>query len=569
MKREAERPEKEGKNEARLLVVLSLLLSLLFISALALMWGINFAGNDETGLMKTARINSKWEFSNDAVRVVLTFLYRVFPNVSWYAVWMLLVLFACIAAILYCLLEASDCRPAAAVPICVSALAVLSYFTISVSFTVNSALCAVAASMLILRSKGRPLRIGVSAVFLLFSSLIRFSAFEAVLPFFCLALLYDRCPFKSKKDVRTILSMAALILVCFALNKLDTSYTYREQHEHPEYQEDFELGMKLRIFQDYPHLTYDEAPELYQSVHWDRELYDMVELWYFMDERITSDALTTVMEAGKSSAAPETADRENASASQNKEESSIIQRILDMHRGRYYKAVLAADALAFFALLRQTVRRKEGILRILLCTAFGLVMAAELFYLFRVGRMIPRAFICAALPPFLLYAQLWSEKLPKRFELLWGLLLCAAVLTLLHGQIFQPEERAEENRYNLLNDEVDLYCAAHPDSLFIYDYSLGADTRLKQAVVVPQSQNTLFWGGTSYKTTGWYRFLAAFGFDGFEAEDFFANNVYLLSGEDDFENSAFWRYLRSIDANASYELAVQSPSGLRIYRFFR
>lgn len=46
---------------------------------------------------------------------------------------------------------------------------------------------------------------------------------------------------------------------------------------------------------DYPEPTYDEDPQLYESVGWDRELAELAPQWFMMDARETTDAFTALV----------------------------------------------------------------------------------------------------------------------------------------------------------------------------------------------------------------------------------------------------------------------------------
>ena len=41
---------------------------------------------------------------------------------------------------------------------------------------------------------------------------------------------------------------------------------------------------------DYPHDSFETNPELYETAGWDESVYQLVQHWCFMDDRITADS---------------------------------------------------------------------------------------------------------------------------------------------------------------------------------------------------------------------------------------------------------------------------------------
>lgn len=58
-------------------------------------------------------------------------------------------------------------------------------------------------------------------------------------------------------------------------------------------------------FVDYPHPSFEDDPELYESVGWDATLSPLVESWFMLDDRINEDSLSALAEASSGCAADE------------------------------------------------------------------------------------------------------------------------------------------------------------------------------------------------------------------------------------------------------------------------
>lgn len=552
-------------------ILSSLLLSALLILALDLIWGVNFAGSDETSMARSTQNGSSWRYSSNLLRLPLTALYRVFPNTPWFGVWMVCILCACMTVFFYCILDsAGEKRTFSALATIAALMTIIIPFTTSISFTVNSALCGVAAIALLLDSRDRPFRFALSLLFFFMSVLIRLSSAEALLPFFGLTLLYEYHQFKEKKTIFALCLATLVLCAAFGIMKLENSTLAKKTTPDNQFRDgDATINLLLRRFKDYPHVSYDEDPELYESVGWNRELYDLLNSdWYFLDERLTEEALTVIVEASDPNRKTEAMFNEESESTERK---SIlpIRSIISIIGRRYSVAVLLGFTLFGLAAFLGVLQRRESILNIVYLVAIGLFTVGELFYLFYLGRMIMRAFISVTLPSYLICICFWFRHERKRKGLWLSLLLCLFTLLFVPRSIFNAEERQEKEKANLMVTEAELYCAEHRDGVFIYGGILSHDSRLNPGSFGMRSNNMLFWGGTGFKTAGWYESFERLGYENFTTENLFDDNVFFLSNIKNLDESVIWKYLCSVENEASYQLVTSSPTGLYIYHFSR
>lgn len=90
--------------------------------------------------------------------------------------------------------------------------------------------------------------------------------------------------------------------LCSGLIALMLVAVHEFAYSSPEWSANRDLSRQLAGYTDYARSTYEQNPELYDSVGWDADLVWLTGNWFQMDERITADALAHINEgnnAGK------------------------------------------------------------------------------------------------------------------------------------------------------------------------------------------------------------------------------------------------------------------------------
>lgn len=140
-------------------------------------------------------------------------------------------------------------------------------------------------------------------------------------------------------------------------------------------------------YMDAPHDSYDDNPQLYESVGWDRPLEQAVSRWFFLDRRVTKEAFAALSKGSSAeSTAPLAVLAKNFRACSGVFSDSLFVALM---------AVVMAEtgALALFC----DVHGKDAPLSVIALLAEAYCLCATGFLIVQ-GRLIYRAAFCAVLP---------------------------------------------------------------------------------------------------------------------------------------------------------------------------
>lgn len=258
-------------------------------------------------------------YVNVALGNVFAALFSVAPSVPWWFVWLVGGTLVSMYAIDYCALHLVMSGPHELkgpyllVPLVILVpfnVVLLSLPLLQATFTFTANVMA-SASVLMLwlymregggAGKGKHhIGHGVLSLLLMVGGLCtRESAALAVIPFFvAVAVLGLLCPHASayvadvevtrarnKAQARRFGTMMVgvfiCVTVCVAVNRI--------AYSTPEWSQFKSMDYARSDYCDYPHPSFDERPDLYESVGWNRTVSNLVDTWLFFDERITEES---------------------------------------------------------------------------------------------------------------------------------------------------------------------------------------------------------------------------------------------------------------------------------------
>lgn len=170
-----------------------------------------------------------------------------------------------------------------------------------------------------------------------------------------------------------LVAIAALCLIGFAWGAQKIAYS------SPEWVEFQQINSVRGKYMDYDHDTYQNNPDLYESVGWDESLYQLVQKWYFMDDRVGYESFKTL-----------------AKNSQVEKRASISAVVtVGSNASDAAKSLSLALAVALFSLVLLVKRDHPSVITMLLLFAASLTL---LMYLITAGRVPLRAVLCVSLP---------------------------------------------------------------------------------------------------------------------------------------------------------------------------
>lgn len=325
-----------------------------------------------------------------------------------------------------------------------------------------------------------------------------------------------------------VAACAALLLALTGVRLLETKFADTEE----VYRWHDASGLLLD-YADLQHIT--PTDDALAEIGWSRPEYTLFTYWYFMDDNMTPDHMVHLYENTFQSAAPSGGERLAVA----------LQTVRDAVTGtpsQLYGIVFGLLAAALCLLLAALRGFSKPFLWLGALAAPGLGLLL-LGYLGWEGRLPMRAMLSVTLPMIALCIWLLACSLAPlsgaRVRNVLGVLLCALLLlpaaqgaTLAWAESLKDvaaELEEQENNGTPVVEDLDMYAAENPDTLFVYDLSLVSDNRLFPAMPAELAGNVLFWGGHPARSPSWFRTLAKYGITQMDASLFVRDNVLLAS----------------------------------------
>lgn len=334
------------------------------------------------------------------------------------------------------------------------------------------------------------------------------------------------------------------------------------EYSSPEWQGRRELASEFAAFTDYPRVSYDEDPDLYDSVGWDEDLLALASDWYFMDERISSEALRTINEGN-------TAGIDNLR--------SDFWGIIKSRATDLRQPTSLAYLLVFVAMGVLALRGAQGkAAKSLVCGA-AFVAGVLMAYLLVKGRLPERAIwsitipATAALASIALRGMAGNRRADARRSLAQRLVVIGlSVLFILPGLLavrqygWGSEDYATRSRREENIEAFHAYASEHEDTFYFY----AADTNLTSQYIwrLWWPDNVSSWGGWQFCYDWFESGMRDAGFDGVPmSEDFFRGNVCVVL-RDNATKETFTNYMSDLFGPVDLELVDTITSEIQVYR---
>lgn len=563
------------------LIALALALALFF--AAACITDVTFYHNDDTNIAfalsgcLSGEPYPSHPFINCILGNIVSFCYRCLPGVPWWLVFQLVFGLLGLAVTGACILGAAYRKGlpllAALVLYGCFALGCALYTLLLVTFTLTAALLGTAAAALILTAddllskKERALRFSFSALLLAGAFLFRNSSGLSLLPFYFGALcFYAAQLFFGKAGKQRLVSVAAFAALSLALafGLVAVNNFGLAAYNAPEFTE-FEDARGR--FLDYPVDSYSNNPALYEAVGWNAELYSMVKQWFYMDERVTANALNAILDGST-----------ETSFVGFSQAASDFETLYDAQPLVPY--LLFLTVLLALAPLPLCVGRKESRLALLFMLCMLLGGGALVLYLLIRGRLVLRAFQLIAIPTGACVLLLGLCALPERSEAiaqpkrhmrLRTLAACALLLPALFCAYKCARIAVGYDSSQALCESRALmqYVIDHPENVYIRDTRVANNIDAVTTYPDQKPTNLLDWGGTSAYTGAKQLQIEQNGLTPFTADVFFRDGVYFVSEPDSRDYKSFVSYLNAVYGSVSLVPVDEIAEDITVYRVTR
>ncbi|MEG1677855.1 MAG: hypothetical protein RR379_09295 [Clostridia bacterium] len=417
----------------------------------------------------------------------------------------------------------------------------------------------------------------VSLLLFMAGYFLRQIALLPCLAYFCLAGLW-RCLrffYATKHSAKPLLATMLALLLTFGvltgIRELDAA-----AHQSKEYVAWNEA--RIDLF-DYTSFEQNVTPALTAQSGLSANELALIREWYFMDEAITAEALTTLAQAYDQQARP-----------------SPFETLLRFFSGN--KRYLCTAALLLMLLFLCAACHTKGSRGWnVLAALLGVLGAAVLLlYLCKQGRVLARVVDCVLLPcAALLFgvamdslsgfrrpvqAEAMADQaaksavsrgplpLGKRLAILVACVLCLVCM----GASTMLTKRAISDRPDTLSQqreaELEAFALQNPDLLIVRTPNLLRDTRLFPDVSAGIPINLMIWGDWNCRTPTWFAQLALFGIDGehFTARDWLHPSIVFVTDADAPPKALTAHIEETVKAPISVQQIGQTAT-LRFYQF--
>ncbi len=292
-------------------------------------------------------------------------------------------------------------------------------------------------------------------------------------------------------------------------------------------------------YTDYTHLTYEEAPDLYQSIGWNENLYHLVNNWFFMDERVDYNAFNTLNNAV-----------EKHSFYGYSSRRALLFGMFNIFKNsslwiRIFFIVFGISVLAISVCRIVNVNKKHSFKDVCGMGLFLLLGLAFIAYLLMRGRFLDRAVypvvFCTMVPGLVLCLRtvlnmivLKKGKEPADNKRDISLIIaCASLAVSCSIVAVMGAKSANWNKYNpdAVQTKLNLEKYVMDNDEYFYIYNTSLIVTGDPFTVYPDQKptNYTFWGGTFLKSPSYYDQIKRYGFEELSRSAFISDKVRFIS----------------------------------------
>ena len=514
--------------------LIGILIASLLMGSLALFAGLQYAGNDDTPLLRTTMGYEGGEPATFHLHMHAAFtwlfygLAKLFPGVAWLSIVQLFLLWFTQVVIVKSLCSLALLK---GMPMWTGAVigalflsAFCLYISCRITYTVTAALCG-AASVACLSSvdfsaERRQVILGVSgsAALLLCCYFLRMSAALPAVCFWVLLFAIRFFPVR-KRYLLVLLGAIALVFVSAMGIQLWNTRAQGAQADVQWHRQ------RIALF-DYAGFPAEVPDEMLSDIGWSRDELALIENWFFLNDNITAKAFETL------------ADQQTAAGA-----ALPLRKRLDAAWQTFINLITADAKLRvalyclLLAALAAALRGTSYTFSTLLMTLLGGL--AMLYLLGYMGRLNARAAYAVLLPAGVIcYASFFDAKgIPQQQMASVTMAIAMAVCIVLTAYIgviqvndaeVAPDPALTDTTSDLHAD-LDELALMNEDMLIVYDLSLSLDQRLFPDTSEGVPGNLMLWGGWTAHTPGWRQMLERFGITTLDPSLFLRDNVLYAS----------------------------------------
>mgnify|MGYP006916086928 CR=1 FL=1 len=420
------------------------------------------------------------------------------------------------------------------------------------SFTVSPAIFSAGAiSLLFIPKKNEhtfliPLFCGLA---ILCSSLIRRDSGYVCLCFYGVGLFYwffkgqnsKYCFFDKKKLFFFICFLVFIGTAIFSMGKISSKI--QESHNSKEFTN---FNSARAIYMGYPHMRYDDNPDFFRRLGCNREKYDLLGAWCFLDKSVTTEFFLNVLNA-QPSMSDKSNDSEVSDSMSNKDLKHKTRRFVlsvknllkevfflypqltnDYIKNLFLSSILVSliPFLIFFE--HRKIVDIDFLAAIMAVCGMWIMFA----YLKIKGRLPVRALLVIMIPMYCITSVLAiknhaSQKCSRIYNIF--VYICIIVCLCSLNVMYLTINMCQQGNYRMeKQNKIISYVEQHPNDVYIHDLSINNVMPFKRMPV-----NLFFWGGSTWKSDLYKRHLEQLGIEYEDMNMFRGENVHFLTSNKD------------------------------------
>ena len=336
----------------------------------------------------------------------------------------------------------------------------------------------------------------------------------AMLCYIGMGLIYTYIKSPKKYSIKKIIimsvvSFAIMMATIVGLNKINAAANTKIND-----QEFNKFNVARIAYKDYSHDEFDDNPELFAKVGWDRNIYNLVEKWCFLPEEVNAETLHYLSQN---------------SNHQSLDSEDLNEKIFSVSRA---VSILMLGLIGVIILLLSALNKKK-IWDFLFVLANNLGSIILVLYQVFNGRILYRTVFVVMLPMLAIdfwFYEKYAAKEEKRKTILKYVSLIAALFSIVISleYNFDIERKNNLKGYRAGETAVNEYVMSHRDNLFINTVSVARNMGPWNNYVDEKPTNIICWGSAMYLSGHYKEQLRVNGIDKMSAEVFTRDNVNLV-----------------------------------------
>lgn len=412
----------------------------------------------------------------------------------------------------------------------------------------------------IFKNKGRDVLKGTLIAFLLLLCCsIRLFVGMSAMGFFLIALFINTMNHIScfttiwKKIFFLFLIACSMLLLTGAVNSLYETI-------NGEWKEWRDYHKERSTYKDYASASYEDAEDIYKTIGWSKNLYDLSQGWFFMDSKINKDSFQILNQCTEDF-------RDKASSKERLYSAGVyLKQIWTYIPTVRILLISELSMLAYFCWI--SFLKKD---KLLFVKASSVACASGLMivYLCLKGRLPLRAFQVCVLPAIIILYTMFLEFRSRTFiekSMKMYVMLIAGICMIGNIHLAHINSSAWDIGIDLRMN-MEKYAIQHPENIYVYDSTMSYGAGPFVTYPVEKPTNYIFWGGSTMFSPIYERQIRLNGKNTLYSDAFFDKNVYFAS-QRDIDDSSLIKYLTEEYGEVGYQL-VDTVDSCKIYKFYK